>query len=567
MLIHIYVFLSTLFVGMQGVAFYRYKIQKLNQEEKISVKEVQQLSDQKYRDVESQIYIENITDEKNISDPNFINKKITQNINAIWDEYQREEVTGEEVYAEEESQSEVQYVDSKIEDEKLIASSNALINQDSEKDEFGIVVYDYASKKKMSDNKIAKKKKNEIESFIAAANIKTKNKAEGELYSAKIEFQGLTTEQEKINTNIIELSSVVTKELIPVEPNGYAYEEKKVTGEFLEEEYEAYAPEMMPVNFTAKWSSNRKIMNTIPFISHERISEWYEYFGLKGQWGMVLVKLQENVDYYEIKNFNSFVFLDSNLEETDESLAEFILYLGVTPGIQELNIKSANLNITIPLFVQENTIRFEDINLINGTSLNFSTFETLPMTKIPKMLMLNEEDVVTITGNGLISKETMNTFKLNLNTKIEDKNELIALRYSGQEYIVELGEKDQKVILPSHEYIEQVLDTANDINPSCIVELLHKKNIDFIDYKFIAIKSEFKNKVETVYTNEDQVVQRHLDEDGIFYPTSSSMTKRSYYLLENPGYLILKYTFKDGAQGSESIICGPREFHQRLSGE
>lgn len=556
---------------MQGIALYRHEIQKLDKEQVVYVQNeikkdhTQVENDNEIKD-ETQIAY---SSSEALVDPNVIDRKIAENINIIFEEFQPEEMLAVDESLENESFVEpVVEETAAIEEEKenLIAFSNPLKSEENEGNDLGIVVYDY-SKKSEKKKEVKKSSTKDLESLLAMTTENKVKKSNPNLHMAEIEFQAITSEEYTMNANTIELTSIVSKNFVPIDSSGYGVIEKKVEEENFKEEFDVYAPEMMPMSLTAKWSVKEKIINRVPFINQQRISEWYEYFGLKGELGLVLLQINNEVDYFELKSHEAIVFLDSDLNESEEQFAEYVMYLGVQPGFQDLIIKSGNSTINIPIFVRENYIRYKEVRLDSGNIKMFSTYENLPMTKDPKMLMLSEQDIMSITSEGLITKETLNTFQLKSTLTAEGEGEKIALKYGNQEYIVELNKREQKITLPSEEYINQILETSVEVNPSCIVEIIHNKPADFIELKFIALKSELVKGAENIFTQEEEITERHLDEDGIFYPSNSVKTKKSYYLLEYPGQLFIKTTYQDGTEANENIHCGPKEFHQRVSGE
>lgn len=562
MLIHAYIFLSTLFVGLQGVAVYRHKINQLSKVEVIEQAPLPEnngyrLWDQVDVPVNNAIELAEVKKNKNeiLEDPNIINARIAEELNEIFASEEMEEVNNSEINIAQESEA-------LGENELIETSSNALVEED-------IVVFDY-SKTQLAQvkNKIADVGKSQeildVEKYLKKKNKKPVTNQTIASYTGEVLFQVVGP----INDfRSLELNSIFGSDYVYVDKEGLGSITKNFASIENLEEYEAFYPQMMPVNFGAYWHQEEEIVNEVPLIEQARVSEWYKDLNIAGEWGMLLLKINNEIDYYELNDYKAMIFLDSALNESEENHAKYVLFLGVPPGNTELLIKAGDSVLNFMTHITQNSIRVESVLLSQGLNTKFSLFEKLPMTKDPKNLLLAVENIAPISNDARIEKETLNSYLYQSDVGIKNQLDSIAIAHNDEKIFVNINASVNDIVLPSKEYVNHVLDTAKEIDTSCIVELTSKRKIEYIETKFSSEQHDNVGGKLAKYVQEEMIFERHLDKDGIFYPTLSESTDRSYFMTEFAGQINFKIVFKDGSHQNRTVFCGGSEYHLEEIGE
>lgn len=553
MLIHAYVFLSTVFIGLQGAAFYRHQLKKSLAVEVRELSSVGQTESLKQNSELPELWVNNENERTILAvrSPVEINSDITQALENYF-------VTDEENEA-------VQIANEKIEEESIHENNSPIVATTApEVEENGdILVFDYAKAQtaapKISAITTRKPKSLEIDEYLERNIQKKVDKPQTPmLYEGEYKFELA----DAIDSNKMELRSLINNEEVFFDDKNVGSIVKNFTSTKSTEMFQAIYPMAMPVNVKAYWQKGSKFVNYIPLLSHAFIDQLYRELNIAGEWGMVLIAINDDIDHYELENYQTIVFLDENLNEIEENLASYALYLGIPAGNQDIKMISGNTTINYPLYITENIVSFVEPQIYSEEiNRNFSLYENLPLTKEYKDVYISGEQIAAVTSNAFLEKIALNSYKFDSSFAIYGNKELVLIQNEEQNYYINISEVKDKIVLPSKEYINQILDTVNDAEIQCVVEIKTNKEIDLIENKFFAQRSEnIKGKVQT-FTMEEVAIERHLDSDGIFYPSQSKKTKKSFFLTEDTGLLMIKIQYKDGTQETKEYFCDSKDYH------
>jgi hypothetical protein len=507
MLIHVYVFLSTIFLGLQGAAFYKYQINKLTANKVVQLKTENVVVEKNSYEplwVDAEVGVEvDVSDSEIIKSPEEINNEIASVVDhAFKDEIQDESEIEEpqelaniesdevlDVAEEEVTQDEV------LEQPKVIdnmVASNEPVKKDvkpnvADKDE--IIVFDYVSAQK-SAPKVADiyqpPTSNQRESRVQKTEKpKAKNPVVDELLNEhnnfkKNNFTELKNEGEfkfkvdvNINTAVLEVRSLVNDEEVFFDNSGLGSIVKNFTSNESSELFQAIYPMSMPVNVKAYWHNGEEHITEMPLLEQGYINELYKEFNIKGEWGIVLTKIKDDMDYIDIEDQLAMVFLDENFDEVEENLAQYVLYLGVPVGNRDLKYIVNGQSVNYPIYVTENEITFVDLKLTTyPINKNFSIFERLPLGRSNKDVFLGADQIAAITSEASLEKIALNNYEYRGYQSILGSKESIVINSDGQNYFTDVKNIDDKIVLPSIEYVNQLLDTVGDSQVACIIELV-----------------------------------------------------------------------------------------------
>lgn len=581
MIIHSYLFLSMLFVGLQGTALFRHQIKKLSENKTVSV--VNNLKKQINKEFiplwvksEESVTKSEVEEVSNLRDPSEISDEIFEEIKKAFPE---NENTESEIIADNSSTEEEVLTENENDIDTFIAANKEnKISTDENKD--AIVVFDYVKAQnsapkvttldnnknttKRNVNDYLKKRKPSESSFLDAQSDQRVANQTPLYYEGEFKFQ-LPTD---INVTKIELRSLYNDEEVSFDSSGYGYIVKNFTFSEATEDFQANYPMSMPVNMKAYWQDGVNYVNEVPIIDQIFINNLYRRFQIKGEWGLILTKIKEDIDYINVDEQKALVFLDNNLEETDEKNAGYVLYLGVPIGSQDLKFIVNGVTMNYPVYITENEISYIDLKInTNKISKNFSIFEKLPLGKENKDLFLDKNQVAAITSDAYLEKEGLNNFKFNSNQSIVGIKESVVLNVGGQNYFTDVKKINTDIIIPSSEYINQILDTADDASISCIIEIIPSRKVEYVKAKVLAKNVENSQGKEIHYTTTEAVIERYLDADGIFYPTHSTNSKKIFILAEDNGLVLVKINFKDGTEANYEYFCESKDYHLDPTGE
>lgn len=576
MLIHVYLFLTTVFVGLQGAALYRHHFKNATQEQKIQIaKEIIQEANEQIPFEAMQLPSIAMVEMQEISiakDPQEIHNELSDELDIAFGFEAQDSQTNENYLAEEIQEEESDSVSSSVSAVVESSSENEINSEDD------IVIFDYASAIKNSPKitsqvnnhkpknvrNISEKNNNEIDLLL------NENKTKQNLLQTAMYYEGefKFIVAPEINISQLEVRSLVDDEEVHFDRGGKGSIVKNFTSKTATEIFQAIYPMAMPVNVKAYWHQGLEHVIEIPILHQTFMGELYQELNIKGEWGMVLAKIKDDINYFELENHKAYVFLDENLNEIEMDKATYILYLGVPAGNHDLKFLVNNKAINYPLYVTENEISFVDLH-VDATEIErtFSIYEKLPLAKIEKDLFINSDQITGITSDAYLEKEALNNYKFIAEQNILGEKETILITNEGQNYFIDTKEVDQKIVIPSKEYINQVLETAKDTDTSCIIEFSPKKKIEYMSTRMFAQKIDQQKGQESFYTMIEMVTERHLDADGIFYPTHSDDTKKIFLLTQDSGLVLVKITYKDGSQETRQYLCEAKDYHLDSTGE
>lgn len=571
MLFHVYLFLSTLFLGLQGAAFYKYQINKLSQDEIVQVSKNLVTTPEEFRPM----WKDEVTE-------SLVNQNL-DNVELRSPEDVSQEIAGviETAFVQDDAESNLREEETVVPvaiDEPAEVAQIAIQKTETE-DKDDIVIFDYPNAQKKAPKVAAisdvpegianrtniKRNKMSQSSNLFNQEINSKtNNLTPMYYEGEFKFQVFNN----INAALVELRSLVSDEEVFFDNDGLGSIVKNFTSTESSEMFQAVYPMSMPVNVKAYWRDGVENVTEVPILEQVFINNLYRELGIKGEWGIVLAKMKENIEYVDIEDHKAMVFLDENLQEVAENLAHYVLYLGIPAGSKDLKFIVKGNTINYPIYVTENVISYVDLEVEAGPVVeNFSVLEKLPLGKENKDIFLDINQVAAISSDAYLEKEALNNFKFSAAQSIVGNKESIAFNIDGQNYFTDAKKIQEKVIIPSIEYINQILDTAKDASVACIIEIIPQKKMEYITSKLLAERVEGSKGNERSYTEVVPIIERHLDADGIFYPTHSDDTKRTFLLTEDVGMVMVKINYKDGTEQNYQYFCQAKDYHLDPIGE
>jgi hypothetical protein len=567
MLLHTYVFLSTIFIGLQGAAFYRHHLKNATQIEVKSISNVALQENVQETIIQDTLSVE-LSDENPVEQIQEIKspEEISNQIGIEIAEYFSEENDNTDISAEiAEDEEQIENADVQVNEQVFAAVENDQRSVDEELSD--IVVFDYTKNKKtpaliadVSSRKSHSDATKELDKLLRKPQAsKTPNQQSPMYYQGEYKF----VIDETLDYKKIELRSLLGNEEVYFDQNNAGSIVKNFTSKESAEMFQAIYPMAMPTNVKAYWGYGKEIINYVPLLSQSFIDQLYGELGIQGEWGIVLVALNEEIQYFEMENFKSIVFLDKDFNEVEENNAQFALYLGIPAGNHDIKMITQDANINYPLYVQENIVTFVDPLLENqNIEKNFSLYEKLPMSKDYKDIYVTSDQMAPVSSNAYLEKDALNSYRFNAKSQLIGNAEQVLIQIDKQNFYINMNKIQDKIVLPSFEYINQVLDTVQeDEIVKCIIELNPIKEIDYVDQKFYAQRNEATQGKTTNYTAEEASIERYLDSDGVFYPTHSKKTKKAFFLAQDEGMMLAKIVYRDGTVENRQYFCQSKDYH------
>jgi len=318
----------------------------------------------------------------------------------------------------------------------------------------------------------------------------------------------------------------------------------------------------MPTYVTAFWNSKEIDEVEVPFITQAQMSDWYQHFGLNGELGHVLVKLKQGIEHYDLESANHLVFLDNELEEVEQDVASYVLYVGVTPGNKELRIQTESATHFISLHVIQDGVLSMDPVFKAGKKINFGLFEELLLSKVPNDLLLPIEKLKYETGEGYLEKIGFNNYQFEVKELSAAEPAYISLLNAEEEYHLNIDSMSEEVVVPSSEYVAEIKNMIKEeLDPVCVVQLSVKKKIERVSTLIFAQIDEKRGNTTSSRTSVETVAEKYLDSDGIFYTTNSKNTEKIFLMSEFDGQIHIQIVFEDGTEEIKKFPCSENIYH------
>jgi hypothetical protein len=293
---------------------------------------------------------------------------------------------------------------------------------------------------------------------------------------------------------------------------------------------------------------NQKETARIPLIQYKYLSELYSKINANGLGATILVELDASTEDVDLDTkYEKKIYLDHNLRfvERSESDYSFIMFIGAEAGNTIINFKSSLGNgLSKIIHIKNDEIYYEPNFYLNNEIDQFTLFEEYLLTKDQTQLSLDPAQIRGLTFNNKLKKITNNKYRLDRVVYPLGMRSYLELKHLEESvYVGRWG--NEKVIVPSEEYIRYVLDQfkLNKVSSNCLVQLNLSKSASELNFNGQSKNGNMRMQVKI------------LDNDGIFYTDLSKESKKVFMLGEEQGIISIKIKYYDGTEDYLQSYC------------
>lgn len=292
---------------------------------------------------------------------------------------------------------------------------------------------------------------------------------------------------------------------------------------------------------------------TIPAFTLEKMGEITGELGISDRGAHVLFELDQTTEDIEIgvdHKYKAKIYLDKNFQVVDRASSDFyfIAFLGLDPGNTIVNYKRSNSEVVTKIIHLAGDELYYDPNFYAEFNQDtFGLFEEGLLSDCPSRLDIRSSNIKPWAHSGVFKKASLNSF--------EAKN--VAYPMGSRKYVqldhltepIFVGRWNQEsIVIPTDDYISQVLKQFDVRGGECVVQLNVQRQLKDLKYSGFSASGGMN------------ITSKVLDKDGKFYEAPSDQSKRVFFMGESQGVINIEINYLDGSKSYVQTFCSQNTY-------
>lgn len=291
----------------------------------------------------------------------------------------------------------------------------------------------------------------------------------------------------------------------------------------------------------------------IPTFSFEKLDSFVTYSGKSSDGAHLLVELDDSTEDVELgvdHKYKAKFYLDKNYKIIDRNESDYyyVFFMGVPEGNTIVNYKNfKNELMTKIIYLSEDEVYYDPNFYAEIKNDSFRLFEEGVMSNCKTMLPVQQSKISTWAFDAKIKKESLNGFSVPHSIYPVGSRKYYELNHLPEP--IYFGRWSQgEIIIPSEQYINQVMGQFSTRSGDCMVQL--NLNRTPKDITFNGLSSKDSMALEA----------RSLDRDGKFYNGPSDQTRRLFLKGSEQGVINVKLEYLDGSKQFIQTFCSENTY-------
>ena len=295
---------------------------------------------------------------------------------------------------------------------------------------------------------------------------------------------------------------------------------------------------------------------SIPQIDRRSFANVLERRKIEDLGGHVLIEVDGKTEDIEIENKKAYktkIFLNKKLSPVDpwEESFNYILFVGVNPGIQFLtSTTTKQKNVYKLIYVEDQAVYF-DLNMyMLEEKSELSFYQEHLLSKKNSRLAIGESDFSNVNFASRNQVEALNKLSVGKSEYLLGSKKLLHYKKSKDPIYISYWDS-KKITMPDFDFQTHVIEAfgqADLYTKQCLIHVNLTGQLKRVDMNSRSVDGLIRPRLKA------------LDKDGIFYDSVSGETEKIVILGEDLGFVSVKLEYIDGTSDFLTSYCSSRTY-------